>query len=126
MGPDRTMRDHTGPYCNIWYHITIQYQQIIQGNVFGPMFCSKTLDGIGKECLENGKYTYKYKDIVEIPPLIMLDDLITISECGHKTAMVNSYVKFKTSSKKLQFGNQKCKKIHVAICGRNINAKICT
>ena len=86
---------------------------IIQGDVFGPMFCSKTLDGIGKECLENGKYTYKYKDIVEIPPLIMLDDLITISECGHKTTMVNSYVKFKTSSKKLQFGNQKCKKIHV-------------
>ena len=27
--------------------------------------------------------------------------------------MVNSYVKFKTSSKKLQFGPTKCKKMHV-------------
>ena len=86
---------------------------IIQGDVFGPMFCAKHLDGIGKECLESNKYTYKYKGIVEIPPLIMLDDLITISECGVKTTMVNSYVKFQTSAKKLQFGNNKCKKIHI-------------
>ena len=86
---------------------------IIQGDVFGPMFCAKHLDGIGKECLEYNKYTYKYKGIVDIPPLIMLDDLITVSECGAKTTMVNSYVKFKTSSKKLQFGNNKCKKLHI-------------
>ena len=32
---------------------------IIQGDVFGPMFCGKHLDGIGKECLESNKYTYK-------------------------------------------------------------------
>ena len=63
--------------------------------------------------MEYSKYTYKYKDTVEIPPLIMLDDLITVSECGIKTAMMNSYVKFQTASKKLQFGNKKCKKIHI-------------
>ena len=50
---------------------------------------------------------------VDIPPLAMLDDLISISECGHKTAMAHSYIKFKTSSKKLQFGSQKCKKMHI-------------
>ena len=43
----------------------------------------------------------------------MLDDLISISECGHKTAMSNSYIRFKSLSKKLQFGSEKCKKIHV-------------
>ena len=89
------------------------HNSIIQGDVFGPMFCGKHLDGIGRESLESSKYTYQYKGLVEIPPLIMLDDLITISECGHKTAMVNSYVKFHTSSKKLQFGNKKCKKMHI-------------
>lgn len=36
-----------------------------------------------------------------------------ISECGHKTAMVNAYINHKTSSKKLQFGTEKCKKLHV-------------
>ena len=89
------------------------YNSIIQGDVFSPMFCGKHIDGIGKDCLESSKYTYQYKGMVDIPPLIMLDDLITISECGHKTAMVNAYVKAQTSSKKLQFGNKKCKKIHI-------------
>ena len=86
---------------------------VIQGDVFGPMFCGKQVDEIGKECVEEGKYTYKYKGEVDIPPLSMIDDLISISECGHKTAMAHSYIKCKTSSKKLQFGSQKCKKIHI-------------
>ena len=75
------------------------------------MFCGKQVDEIGKECVEEGKY--KYKGQVDIPPLSMIDDLISISECGHKTAMDHAYIKCKTSSKKLQFGSQKCKKIHI-------------
>ena len=43
----------------------------------------------------------------------MVDDLICVSEFGHKTAMMNSYINFKTNSKKLQFGVKKCKKMHV-------------
>ena len=35
------------------------------------------------------------------------------SECGHKTDMMNTYINFKTNSKKLQFGVNKCKKMHV-------------
>ena len=60
---------------------------IIQGDVFGPMMCGKQVDEIGQECLLKEKYTYKYKGEVDIPPLAMLDDLISISECGDKTAM---------------------------------------
>ena len=86
---------------------------IIQGDVFGPMMCGKQIDEIGKECLESGKYTYSYKGEVEIPPLIMLDDLISISECGPKSAMANAFIRLKTNTKKLQFGSEKCKKIHI-------------
>ena len=86
---------------------------IIQGDVFGPMLCGKQVDEIGKECIDERKYTYKYKGEVDIPPLSMLDDLISISECGHKTYMAHSYIKCKTSSKKLQFGSEKCKKMHI-------------
>ena len=43
----------------------------------------------------------------------MVDDLICISECGHRTAMMNAYINFKTNSKKLQFSVHKCKKLHV-------------
>ena len=54
---------------------------------------------------------------MEIPPLGMVDDLLCISECGYQTAMMNSYINYKTNSKKLQFGATKCKKIHVGkIC----------
>jgi hypothetical protein len=83
---------------------------ITQGDVFGPILCSNQVDTFGKECLEEGKYSYAYKGEVEIPPLGMVDDLLCISECGHKTAMLNAYMNHKTNSKKLQFGAEKCKK----------------
>ena len=86
---------------------------ITQGDVFGPILCSNQVDSFGKECLNEGKYTYSYKGEVDIPPLSMVDDLICISECGHKTAMVNTFINYKTNSKKLQFGAPKCKKLHV-------------
>ena len=71
------------------------------------------MDTFGKECIEEGKYNYSYKGEVAIPPLGMVDDLLCITECGHKTAMMNGYINFKTNSKKLQFGGKKCKKLHV-------------
>ena len=86
---------------------------VIQGDVFGPLLCSKQVDTFGKECLEEKKYVYQYKGEVDIPPLGMVDDLICVSECGYKTAMIHSFIKLKTESKKLQFGAEKCKKLHV-------------
>ena len=56
---------------------------ITQGDVFAPLLCSKQIDTIGQECLEEEKYTYKYKGEVDIPPLAMVDDLISVSECGY-------------------------------------------
>ena len=75
---------------------------ITQGDVFGPLLCSKQVDSFGQECLTEKKYTYMYKGEVEIPPLGMVDDLLCISECGYKTSMMNSYMKVKTNSKNLQ------------------------
>ena len=89
------------------------FNVITQGDVFGPILCSNQVDTFGKECLEESKYTYSYKGEVDIPPLGMVDDLICISECGHKSAMMNGYINFKTNSKKLQFGVKKCKKLHI-------------
>ena len=96
-------KTHSGSLSNV----------ITQGDVFGPMLCSKQVDTFGKECLEENKYTYKYKGEVDIPPLGMVDDLICVSECGYQTSMMHSYIKFKTDSKKLQFGAKKCKKMHI-------------
>ena len=71
---------------------------VMQGDVFGPMLCSKQVDSFGKECLEDQKYTYLYKGEIAIPPLSMVDDVVTISECGYKSVMANSYMQSKTNS----------------------------
>ena len=86
---------------------------IAQGDVFGPIFCSKQVDTFGQECLEDNKYTYMYRGEVEIPPLSMVDDLLCVSECGYKTTMANAFINLKTDSKKIQFVAQKCKKLYV-------------
>ena len=63
---------------------------------------------------------------MDIPPLGMVDDLICVSECGHKTAMAHSYIKFKTDTKKLLFRRDKCKKLHVGkYIRRTLNASNC-
>ena len=84
---------------------------VMQGDVFGSLMCSKTVDTFGKECLESKKHLYVYKDSVEIPPLAMVDDIVTISECGHKTTAMNAFIDTKPSFKKLQFGVKKCNKL---------------
>ena len=84
---------------------------VMQGDVWGPSACSVSVDSIGKECIEEHKYLYHYKNKVSIPPLAMVDDLLSISECGPNSVKLNSYINYKISSKKLQFGAEKCKKL---------------
>ena len=74
---------------------------VMQGDVWGPPLCAKTIDSIGKKCLEEGKYLYKYRGKVEIPPLSMLDDLMCISTCGPETIQMNYYINYRLSSKML-------------------------
>ena len=56
---------------------------------------------------------YFYKDEVPVPPLAMVDDLLIVTECGYKSSMANLYINTKTNLKKLQFGTDKCHKMHV-------------
>ena len=91
---------------------TIQ-KVVLQGDVFGSLLCSNQVDMFGKECLEENKYLYKYKGVLDIPPLGMVDDLLCVSVCGHQTSMMNAFINHKTHSRKLQFGPDKCKKLHV-------------
>ena len=95
---------------------------ILQGDVFGPLECSVSVDTLGKECLQDDKHLYLYKDQVKIPMLAMVDDILSISECGYKTSMVNSYINTKTSLKKLQFGIKKCFKMHI---GKSHDEEVC-
>ena len=97
-------------------------QILMQGDVLAPLISSLQVDTIGKECLEDNKHLYLYKDIVPIPPLGLVDDLFTISPCGSSTTKLNQYINSKTAEKRLQFGTSKCIKLHV---GQTCNKELC-
>ena len=45
---------------------------IMQGTVWGSLFCTSTMDKLPKEAYENEELLYKYKGEVLVPPLEMV------------------------------------------------------
>ena len=86
---------------------------VMQGENFAPLECSVQIDTFGKECIIEGKYLFYYRDSIPVPPLSMVDDLICISKCGINSIIMNSFINSKSTMKKLQFGVDKCHKLHV-------------
>ena len=60
------------------------------------------MDTIRKESLHKSLQPYKYKDEIEIPDLGFVDDVITVSESGFKTARLNSFMNAQFAMKKLR------------------------
>jgi hypothetical protein len=88
----------------------------MQGGVLTPIKCSIQIDTLGKEMLESvecSRTMFKYKDCVSIPVLSMIDDVLSVTECGPDSVKVNAYVQSKTDTKKLELGESKCFKIHI-------------
>ena len=82
----------------------IQLPKIVQqGGVWGPLECSNSVDKIGRNCNSRGINYYKYKKVVNILPLAMVDDLCAISVCGNDSVCVNSYMETHINIKKLKF-----------------------
>ena len=96
--------------------------KIMQGDVLGPLVSSNMVDRhIGRMAIATGN-VYMYKDKVPIPPLAMIDDTLGISVCGVKTQKMNEFLNIRTSLMNLQFGCEKCEKMHV---GKTKNTDIC-
>ena len=86
---------------------------VLQGDKLAPLECSVQVDSIAKECVVRDRNMYTYRGEVKVPPLTMVDDLLGVVECGVKSVKLNSYLNSKTNMKKLQYGEDKCYKIHV-------------
>ena len=90
-----------------------------QGGAWGPMECSVSIDTLGKLCTERGENLYKYKELVNIVPLAMVDDLLGIAPCGIKSLEMNTFINTQIEMKRLKFhtpdaqGKTKCHKMHV-------------
>ena len=89
------------------------HNKIMQGDVLGPLLSSNMVDkNIGEVAIRKG-ICYMYKDKVPIPPLAMVNDTLGISVCGVETTAMSSFLKTRTNIMNLQFGCDKCEKIHV-------------
>ena len=81
---------------------------VLQGDTFGSLLASVQVDSIGKECAKTG-YGYRYKNILEVAMLGLVDDSVCITEAGYKAKMMNAFFSIRTAEKTLQFGAKKCK-----------------
>ena len=86
---------------------------VLQGEVFGPLQCSVSIDTFGKECMDEEKHLYMYRVVVGVPPLAMVDDVACPAVCGVDSVEVTAFINSKTNTKKLQFGVEKCHQLHV-------------
>ena len=92
---------------------------VTQGETFGPIECSNSIDKIGIKCFDNGEHLFTYKKRVKVLPLSLCDDLLTLSPCGFESLAMNTFITAQIEAKKLRFhvpdkeGKTKCHFIHV-------------
>ena len=72
------------------------------------------IDTLGRDCLTNGDGLYNYKDLVEVPALSMVDDIVGVTKCSDESIELNSIINSKIEAKKLRLSNTKCFKIHIS------------
>ena len=87
----------------------------MQGTVLANIKCSVQIDSLGQDCIRENKGIFKYKNCISIPPLSMVDDVITVNNCGVESVKMNAIVQSKVECKQLELGHLKCFNMH---CGK--------
>ena len=92
---------------------------VMQGGKWGPLQCSNSMDKVGKNCAESGGNMYRYKGLVKLIPLAMVDDLLAMAKCGIDSTRLNTEINTRVEMKKLYFhtpdqsGKSKCHTMHI-------------
>ena len=71
------------------------------------------MDKLVQKAYEEDTLLYKYKGEVAVPPLEMIDDILTIQKCGATSLAINSEVNAFIEQKKLKLSRSKCVQIHI-------------
>ena len=90
---------------------------VLQGDTWGSLLASIQVDNICKDVVNSG-YGYKYKDILPVSMLALVDDMVGITYAGYRAQQMNTAINVKTAEKRLQFGESKCMAM---IVGKNTN-----
>ena len=88
---------------------------VMQGTVWGSLFCTGTMDKLGKLKYSNEEMLFKYKGTVGVPALEMVDDVVDIQKCDINAIKSNTVINSFMEHKKLTLSKSKCHKIH---CGK--------
>ena len=86
---------------------------VLQGDTWSSLLASVQVDSIGKEVEKTG-YGYRYKDVLPVTLLGLVDDMIGITDAGFKAQQLNAVLNARTADKQLQFGPTKCKTMLVS------------
>jgi hypothetical protein len=87
--------------------------RVMQGGVWGGLKCTTTMDQLCKKIYKDDKLQYQYRGSVSVPPLEMVDDIITASKCGSTAIALNTAVNTFIEQKKLKLSEEKCSQIHI-------------
>ena len=93
---------------------TTIHNVIMQGTVWGSLFCTASMEKLGKSEYSRPDLLYKYKDKVSVPSLGMIDDILKIQKCSEKSVNANAFTNAFVEGKKLQFSKSKCHRIHIS------------
>ena len=86
---------------------------IMQGTVNSRLFCTCTMDKFAKMVYQDSALIYKYKGVTDVPPLEMVDDILTISKCSITSVAMNATLNAFMENKKLKLSQEKCSALHV-------------
>ena len=85
----------------------------MQGTVNSGLFCTCTMDKFAKMVYQDSALIYKYKGITDVPPLEMVDDILTITKCSITSVAMNATLNAFMENKKLKLSQEKCSALHV-------------
>ena len=88
---------------------------IMQDTVWGSLFCTVSMDKLPRLQYENKEMLYKYRGVVSVPSLEMVDVIVGIKKCGKDSVISNAVINSFIEHKKLTMGKAKCHQIH---CGK--------
>ena len=67
-------------------------ETVMQGTVWSGLMCTSTMDKLCKLIHQHEHLPYIYREKMKVPPLQMVDDVITAAKCGSTARALNAAV----------------------------------
>ena len=116
---------------NTFYGLTEPFtipELVAQGDLFAPLQAAVQVDSMTRKLEEEDKsrveageqgLLFRYKGIVPVPSLVLMDDNITVSEAGVTAEQVNIFMNENSAEKNCNSILKKCKFMKI---GKNQNS----